>query len=171
MKSNIEKILLGDITYDYIIKQNRKAFLDALNKLEKTYSNSFKTKDSLRYEIISENLKLCLDEHKEEFNQVDNLISIKYIEALKKLSKDDADHIDWLSCMNFFSETFILQTELTLKKIKLCDELKSEFIKELKDVLEIYSTNEFNLVDELEGSEQYSLDGYVEYYKEGAKDD
>ncbi len=169
MKSNIEKILLGDITYDYIIKQNRKAFLDALNKLEKAYSNSFKTKDSLRYEIISENLKLCLDEHKEEFNQVDNLISIKYIEALKKLSKDDADHIDWLSCMGFFNDSFILQTELTLKKIKLCDELKGEFIKELKDVLEVYSTNEFNLVDDLELG-QY-LDGYEEYFKEGEKDD
>ena len=160
MKSNIEKILLGDITYDYIIKQNRKAFLDALNKLEKAYSNSFKTKDSLRYEIISENLKLCLDEHKEEFNQVDNLISIKYIGALKKLSKYDEDHIDWLSCMGFFNDSFILQTELTLKKIKLCDELKDKFIKELKDELEVYSTNEFSIVDNLE-----------EYYKEKEKDE
>ena len=160
MKNDIEKIRSGEISFYELIERNKEEFLEALKELEKAYHNSFKTKDYLRYEIISENLKMCLDKHKQEFNQVDNLISIEYIEALKKLSKYDADHIDWLCCMDFFSETFILQTELTLKKIKLCDELKDKFIKELKDVLEVYSTNEFSIVDNLE-----------EYYKEKEKDE
>lgn len=147
MGNNIEKIRKGIITLDKLLTQNQEPFLGTLNKLDKAYNSSFKVKDSLRYKIIAENLKICLEEHKEDFDQVDNLIAEEYIKVLNILSEMDNDNIDWLSTMDCFSETFILQTELTLKKIKLCDELKQQFVKELKDELEVYAINEFDLED------------------------
>lgn len=148
MKKSIENIRKGEITYNDLIEENKEELIKALDELEKIYKDSVKTKDHLKYEIAAENLKSCLDKHGEEFNQEEKSIAKDYIKALEKISEMNEDHIEWLSDMNFFSEMFILQTALTLKKIKLCDDLKNKFIKELKEELEVYSTDEFNLIEE-----------------------
>ena len=148
MKKSIENIRKGEITYNDLIEENKEELIKALDELEKIYKDSVKTKDHLKYEIAAENLKSCLDKHGEEFNQEEKSIAKDYIKALEKISELNEDHIEWLSDMNFFSEMFILQTALTLKKIKLCDDLKNKFIKELKEELEVYSTDEFNLIEE-----------------------
>ena len=148
MKKSIENIRKGEITYNDLIEENKEELVKALDELEKIYKDSVKTKDHLKYKIAAENLKSCLDKHGEEFNQEEKSIAKDYIKALEKISEMNEDHIEWLSDMNFFSEMFILQTALTLKKIKLCDDLKNKFIKELKEELEVYSTDEFNLIEE-----------------------
>lgn len=148
MKKSIENIRKGEITYNDLIEENKEELIKALDELEKIYKDSVKTKDHLKYEIAAENLKSCLDKHGEEFNQEEKSIAKDYIKALEKIIEMNEDHIEWLSDMNFCSEMFILQTALTLKKIKLCDDLKNKFIKELKEELEVYSTDEFNLIEE-----------------------